>query len=166
MMKRMFCMALTIALMLCASAMAAGKPAEVGQEAPDFKLMTLDGEIFQLSEQRGRVVYLNLWATWCPPCVAEMGDIQKLYKAHPDDLSVIGASVDESSGTVKAFLEENGYSYPVGMDADYALVGGLYPTQYIPLSVFINTEGIVTYMDVGVLTYEMMEELYQEALGK
>ena len=158
-------LALLCALMMCVSAVAAVKPAEVGQEAPDFKVMTFNGEVFRLSEQRGKVVYLNLWATWCPPCVAEMGDIQKLYEAHPDDLSVIGVSIDEYSGTAQTFMKEHGYSYPVAMDVDYALTGGLYPTRYIPLSVFINPDGIVTYMEVGMLTYEMMEAEYQKALG-
>jgi len=162
--KYVVCMALVCALFL--SSVALGAAAKIGEEAPDFKLLMLSGDTFRLSEQRGKVVYLNLWATWCPPCVAEMGDIQKLYEAHPDDLYVIGASVDEDSGTVKKFLDENGYSYPVGMDADYTLVSTLYPSQYIPLSVFISPNGIVTYMDVGVLTYELMEALYQDALEK
>ena len=157
---------LIAALLALMSLTALAEAAEVGKPAPDFELQTLAGETFKLSEQAGKVVFLNLWATWCPPCVGEIPDIQKLADAHPDDLVVIGASVDRNVEDVKAFVEENKLTYPIAMDEDFNLIANLYPSQYIPMSVFITPDGVVTYMDATALPYETMEALYQEALGK
>ena len=157
---------LIAALLALMSLTALAEAAEVGKPAPDFELQTLAGETFKLSEQAGKVVFLNLWATWCPPCVGEIPDIQKLADAHPDDLVVIGASVDRNVEDVKAFVEENKLTYPIAMDEDFNLIANLYPSQYIPMSVFITPDGDVTYMDATALPYETMEALYQEALGK
>jgi len=158
--------ALLVALLLACVALAEGAaPAQVGAEAPDFELNTLDGGVFRLSENRGKVVLLNIWATWCPPCAEEVPSIQQLAEAHPEDLVVIGASVDRGEDVVKAFIAENGVTYPVGMDVDYNLAAGLYPTAYIPESVFISPEGIVTCIRIGGATYEDFEELYTQALN-
>ena len=159
-MKRFFAALVALTMLLSACALA-----QVGEPAPDFELTTLTGETFKLSEQRGKVVFLNLWATWCPPCVAEMPDIQKLYEAHPDDLTVIGASLDDDQATVEEYLSENSYTYPIAMDEDFKLSGDLYYTRGIPLSVFISPSGVMTYMNPGMLEYDAMEELYQQALA-
>ena len=157
---------LALALMLCGAALAEGAPAlaEVGAEV-DFTLTTLNGEEFRLSENRGKVVYLNIWATWCPPCVAEIPDIQKLADAHPDELIVVGASVDETSDVVADFIEEKGLTYLIGMDEDYRLAALLFPTQGIPESVFIDPNGVVSSIDIGMMEYDEMEERFQTALG-
>ena len=139
-------MLLALALVLtlpCAMAAKAAGPAEVGKPAPDFELTTLDGEVFRLSDQLGKVVFLNIWATWCPPCVAEMPEIQKLADDYPDELVVIGVSCDEGRSEVDAFLEEYGYTYPIAMDEGYRIAGILYPSYYIPNSIFIAPDGTV-----------------------
>ena len=98
---------------------------EVGDTAPDFVVGMFDGTQVRLSELRGKVVLLNFWATWCPPCRAEMPDIQKLYESYDtegDDALVVlgvaapGFSQEGSEEEIKAFLEDNGYTYPVLMD--------------------------------------------------
>ena len=164
-MKKIIAMLLA-ALLALMSLTALAEAAEVGKPAPDFELQTLAGETFKLSEQAGKVVFLNLWATWCPPCVGEIPDIQKLSEAHPDDLVVIGASVDQNVDDVKKFVEENKLTYPIAMDEGFNLIANLYPSQYIPMSVFITPDGVVTYMDATALPYETMEALYQEALAE
>ena len=165
-MKLFKIVALALALLLAGLALAEENiPAKVGQPAPDFELELLNGESFALSEQRGKVVYLNIWATWCPPCVAEMPDIQKLFEAHPDDLVVIGASVDQGSPLdVVQFLADGGYTYQFAMDADFNLASVLFPTQGIPESVFIDPNGVVSSIDIGMLTYAQMEQRFQTAL--
>jgi thiol-disulfide isomerase/thioredoxin len=157
---------LALALMLCGAALAEGAPtpAEVGAEV-DFTLKTLDGEEFRLSENRGKVVYLNIWATWCPPCVAEIPDIQKLAEAHPDELIVVGASVDETSDVVADFIEEKGLTYLIGMDEDYRLIdaacevlygkdgrGGLYSLVGWPAdAIYHHYLALRTWEEVGEL---------------
>ena len=165
---RFLSMALAI-LMIGATALAAVDTvtrvpsAQVGEEAPDFELTTLTGETFRLSDFRGKVVYLNQWATWCPPCVAEMPDIQRLANDHPDDLVVIGVSLDEAQEIVEEFVEANGYTYTFAMDWTYEICGILYPTLSIPYSAFITSDGIVSSIDVGMLTYAAMIDRYDRA---
>ena len=163
--KKWLALALACLLILSASALAEGGT-EVGDAAPDFELTTLTGETFKLSEQQGKVVYVNIWATWCPPCVGEMPDIQRLQEAHPDDLVVIGASVDDAIDTVSGFIEENGYTYAIAMDEGYRLAGQIFPTMYIPETVFITPDGVVSSIDYGAVSYEDMEARYQAALGQ
>lgn len=142
----------------------ADAPARIGYPAPDFEVETLSGEAFRLSENRGKVVYLNIWATWCEPCISEIPDIQRLAMAHPDDLVVIGVSCDEDKSAVEAFAEANGIAYPLAMDADYRIGGILYPAYIIPLSVFIDANGIVTSMHIGAADYETLEGRYLTAV--
>ncbi len=162
---RIITLAIAALLMLAACAAAESiTPAKVGAQAPDFELTTLDGGRFALSENRGKVVLLNIWATWCPPCVSEMPDIQKLADAHPDDLAVIGVSVDDGTDEVNAFIEAYSLTYSFAMDEGYRLIGLLYPSEYIPESVFIDPNGIVTSMEVGSATYAQLEQRFQDAL--
>ena len=166
MLKRWFAAALCLLALLCCAAMAEeAVPAQVGGIAPDFELTLLDGETLRLSDLRGKVVYLNIWATWCPPCVAEIPDIQRLSEAHPDDLVVIGASVDQDPQAVVDFVAERGLTYSIGIDGDFSLISDLYPTQYIPESVFISPDGVVTSMEVAMMSAEQMEARYQDALN-
>ena len=163
-MKHIRITAMILVLMLCAAALAeATTTAEVGKPAPDFEVQTLDGETFRLSDCRGKVVFLNIWATWCPPCVAEMPDIQALSEAHPEDLVVIGVSM-EPEQDVRSFVEENGYTYKFAID-DGNIGGLLYPTYYIPNSIFIDPNGVITFMDAGGADYETMEARYSDALA-
>lgn len=157
---------LVLVAVLCVSFAAAEESVLVGLEAPDFEVTTLDGEVFRLSEHRGKVVYVNIWATWCPPCVDEIPDIQKLAEAHPDELAVIGVSIDDSREDVEAFVAENGCTYPIGMDEGYRLAVELFPTQYIPESVFTSPNGVITGVRVGGLSYEEMEACFREALAQ
>lgn len=163
-MKRLLIAWMVLVMLVCTSAAAESVvPAEIGQPAPDFEVQTLDGETFRLSDCRGKVVFLNIWATWCPPCVREIPDIQALSEAYSDDLVVIGVSM-ESEQTVRDFVEENGYTYSFGID-DGSIGGYLYPTSAIPYSIYIDANGIVTSMELGATDYATMEAHFNEALA-
>lgn len=127
-------------LMTSASAISLIMP---GVEAPDFEIQLTNGETFKLSDQRGKVVLLNIWATWCGPCVAEMPDIDRLAKDYEDDLVVIGVNCGEPEQTVVDFVEKNGYEYLFAADPDYLISGMLYPTQAIPYTVIIDSNGVI-----------------------
>lgn len=155
-------------LMLClpAMALASSLPA-VGMEAPDFEVTLLDGEVFRLSEQRGKVVLINIWASWCGPCVAEMPDIDQLAKDYADELVVIGVNCGEETQTVVDFVAANGYSYNFAADPEYYISGMLYPSQGIPYSIVVNAEGIITELHVGggQGMYDVLEGYVLEALN-
>ena len=146
---------------LCASA--AFADTSVGEVCPDFSLTTLSGETFRLSDYRGKVVFINIWATWCGPCVSEMPDIQRLQDTY-SDLKVLGVSVDDSASTARNFAQKNGYTYTMAMDDNnYTVTWKIFPSNYIPNSIFIDPNGVVTYLNYGSMSYDRMKSLYLSA---
>lgn len=158
--------AMILILMCLPAACAANLPAAQGMEAPDFELKLISGETFRLSDQRGKVVMINIWATWCPPCVAEMPDIDRLAQDYADDLVVIGVNCGEDEDTIREFVSENGYSYLFAADEDYTVSGLLYPTSAIPYTVIVDAQGIVvqTHRGGGEGMYEVFEGYVKQAL--
>jgi len=138
---------------------------KVGDAALDFEIKTIDGEAFRLSDHLGKVVFLNVWATWCGPCVMEMPDIEKLASTYPEDLVVLGVSCDDSEEVVKSFVEQMGYTYEFAWDGNYLVSGLLYPSYAIPNSIFIGPDGIITSIEMGAASYEIMEQRYFDALA-
>ena len=93
--------------------------AQLGQTTPDFRLPRLDGSPVALSEQRGRVVFVNFWATWCPPCRKEAPSLERLYeRLREDGFEVLAVSIDAAGqeAAVEAFRREFGLSFPILLD--------------------------------------------------
>jgi len=139
----------------------------VGDAAPDFEVELLDGTTLKLSDCQGQPVFLNFWATWCPPCIAEMPDIQKLYEAYSDKAVILAIDVGETKDTVSSFIEEKGYTFNIGLDENLE-IGKKYPTDGIPYTVVINGEGIITSIHLGGGTgmLPVFEEDMQAALAE
>lgn len=110
-------------------------------EAPDVTLNLVDGTQKQLSESRGHVVILSFWATWCPYCIEEMPDIQKITEDY-EGVEAILVNCGEGAQTVEDFMAENSYSFTWALDEDYA-VQSAYPTSGIPYTLVIDAEGNV-----------------------
>jgi thiol-disulfide isomerase/thioredoxin len=105
-----------IALLLIAAACSPdgrGDPDADPFYAPDFMLTTLDGQTVTLSDLRGRWVIVNFWATWCPPCVAEMPALQRIAVAEADRLIVLGINLREDEPDVRAFIDAHAITYPI-----------------------------------------------------
>lgn len=117
---------------------------EPGQAAPDFVLETAAGERLQLADLRGRPVVLNFWATWCPPCRAEMPDLEALYaKGREQGLVVVGINLQESGVSVKAFQERHGLTFPLALDTEGAVTKA-YGVIPLPTTYFVDRQGRVT----------------------
>lgn len=132
---------------------------EIGNEAPDFELETLDGEKVKLSDYRGHPVMLNFWATWCPPCKDEIPDMQKFYE--DNDVVVLAVNLTDtemSEKTVQKFADEFGITFPVALDVD-SEASLLYRINPIPTSYMINADGIIIHKQYGAMTYDMMMKL-------
>lgn len=113
----------------------------------DFVLEDLNGNKVTLSELKGKKVFLNFWATWCPPCKAEMPDIEKLYQETKDsDLVILAVNAGDDKSTVQDFITKNNYNFSVLLDTA-GEVSRLYQVTGIPTSYFIDTEG---YLDDGI----------------
>ena len=129
----------------------------IGHPAPDFTLTDLDGNIVRLSDFRGQVVFLNFWATWCPPCRAEMPAIEAVYQEYKDrDVVVIGIDLLESRSSVESFVEENSYSWIFTID-ETGIVAMDYMVTGIPASFFIDKDGIIRALQVGAMSKALME---------
>lgn len=138
-----------------------------GYAAVDFTLPDLSGTPVQLSDLRGKVVFLNLWATWCPPCRAEMPSMQALYdRLKGRDFAMVAVAEDTDAADVSAFVKELGLTFPVLLDSDNHLPARFGVTGY-PETFVIDRDGQVIKHVIGpeewtspdVLTY------FEELLG-
>jgi peroxiredoxin len=128
------------------------KPPQVGSPMSDFTLSDLSGKQVRLSDFRGRPVLINAWATWCPPCRAEMPDLYKLYQDHQQDgFVVLAINSGEGSKQVKDFIQQSGFMFPVLLDPDNTLLDAL-GIRNLPTSIVVGQDGIVRAMHVGMLT--------------
>lgn len=122
-----------------------------GKKAPAFDLKTLDGQSAALAANKGNVVVLDFWATWCGPCVAAMPHLQELAnntELQGQGLRVYAVNLRESPDKVKAFIEQNNYTLTVPMDKDGA-VATQYKVQGIPTQVVIGRDGMIKKVFVG-----------------
>lgn len=138
---------------------------EIGEFAPDFELVRLDGGTFSLRAHRGRVVLVNFWATWCEPCRDEMPDLQQLWETYRDDgLLVVGVSLDDGH---RSLIEEFHQTFPV----EYPLLlnGRAIAAQYgadhfVPSTFVIGRDGRLLDRHVGALTRDSFEDRIEALL--
>ena len=136
----------------------------VGESAPSFTLVDLDGNQVSLSNFRGKAVFVNFWATWCPPCRAEMPEMEAVYQEYKNkDVVVIGVNVLESEDDVRQFVEQGGYSWTFLLDVS-GEVAANYEVVSIPASFFIDREGIIQAVNIGSMTEQVMERKLAEAM--
>jgi cytochrome c biogenesis protein CcmG/thiol:disulfide interchange protein DsbE len=125
-------------------------PLRVGQTAPDFTLPGLDEKMVSLSDYRGHVVLVNVWATWCPPCVDEMPSMEKLYRGlKGENFEILAVSIDAlGKKAVAPFMKKYNLSFPALMDPD-GTIKTLYQTTGVPESFIINKQGILVEKIIG-----------------
>lgn len=129
-----------------------------GAIAPDFTLVTLDGKNVTLSDYRGKVVFLNFWATWCKPCTSEMPAMENLHKAMKNqDFAMLAVSIDmKSTYQVKSFVNRGGYSFPVMHDVSKD-VAKSYFIDGIPTTFIIDKKGVIEARLVGGRAWDSYE---------
>lgn len=150
------------------SSPAATQSASVGETSsgltPDVRLKGLDGQEQQLSElYKDKPLYLNFWASWCPPCVKELPHIESLYQKYGDKIAFAAVSVDEHSEDAQALTQKTGLSVPV-YSGDNAELTQKYGLDAIPVSVLIGKDGKILAKMVGGMTEKQLEEFLQPAL--
>lgn len=124
------------------------KPMDENSIAPAFKLNDLDGETVDLVNYKGRVVLLDLWATWCAPCRQFMPKTQKLHeKYYPAGLVTLAINIEGNIESVQGFINKNKYTFPVLLDKGdlEAHIVHLYKVQSIPTVILIDKNGIIRF---------------------
>jgi peroxiredoxin len=140
----------------------------VGQPLADFSLPDLQGHMVQLSSLQGKVVFINVWATWCPPCVDEMPTIQRLYdRLHTQGLEVLAISLDALGAQVVApFVRDYRLTFPVLLDAR-STIERLYRTSGVPESFIVDKRGRLVDKIIGPRdwTHTQMLMLFERLLA-
>ena len=133
---------------------------EVGMLAPDFSAPVYGTErTFVLSEQLGKTVVVNFWATWCTPCCSELPHFDEVYQNHGEDVVVIAIHSDLITDDVEAYLAQYDYQMPFALDETGSIIRAFGGSTMLPHTVIINPEGIITYNAVGSLTLEKLLSL-------
>jgi peroxiredoxin len=133
--------------------------------ADDFTIPTADGKSFKLSAQRGRPVFINFWATWCPPCLEEMPALERLWRSQKDaGFVMLAVTVDANPKLAAPFVERHGLTFVVGHDPKMELAN-TYGVRALPSSFVIDRDGRLTAMAIGprvwdnVAAYALIERL-------
>ncbi len=141
-------------------------PAGQGQPAYNFTLNDMLGKPVRLQDLRGKVVLVNLWATWCPPCLAEMPDLDAVYRAYRDQgLVILGVDDQEPGQTVSDFLVRNPLPYPILLDPD-SRVARAYHVDYLPASFVVDKRGMLRATLPGQSSRSRLENAIKPLLAE
>ncbi|MGQ0561552.1 MAG: TlpA family protein disulfide reductase [Gemmatimonadota bacterium] len=143
-------------------------PVDAGSRAPAFSALTLDGDTFSIEAARGKVIVLNVWATWCAPCLAEMPALERLHqKFRGRPVEVIAVSADLDPAPIEPFVEQLGLTFPVIHDRERVLENR-YLVHGLPTTFVIDTEGRIVRRVLGARVWDdaahaaLIEELLSE----
>jgi peroxiredoxin len=133
-------------------------PVKVNFNAPKIALADLNGQPTSLAAYRGKVVLVNNWATWCPPCKAEMPDLEAFYEAHQSQhFELIGIEAGDPTSEVSTFVKQYGLSFPIWLDPDGKALDAFH-NQALPSSYVIDKNGTVRLAWSGAISREMLEK--------
>ena len=137
---------------------------EVGMELEDFTLTCLDGTEFRLADTRGKVVFINLWATYCTPCVQELPYFDALYREHEGDIAMLAVHSSIVTDDPAEFLADKGWEIPFAVDTEgdtlWKIVNG---SSTLPQTIVLDRNGTVVYNQKGSVTPDVLAALYEQA---
>jgi peroxiredoxin len=138
---------------------------KVGDQAPDFVAISPEGQVVHLSDYRGQPVWLNFWGSWCPPCRAEMPDIQAAYQElQPQGLTLLAISLGDKPSEALNFAKLNGVTFDILLDPDRSLTSPTYPIYNFPTHIFIDKDGVVQKIVLSEMSTEQAVAAAQSIL--
>ena len=141
----------------------------VGAEAPDFTLQTFSGEEITLSEQRGKVVIVNFWGSWCEPCIREMPAFQAYWESAPDDVMMIGVGAKQDPiDRSREFAERFDITYPIGRDdggdrVTSGIIAENFNIMAYPMTYVISPDGVISSLVLGEMDEDALDSYVQKA---
>ncbi len=157
--------AIVVVAMAVAAVAACAAPAEKtpAGPAPDFSIKDLQGRVLSLADYKGKVLVINFWATWCPPCRREIPDFIEAYKElNSEGLEIVGVSVDELTPAELAdWAKKMGINYPVAM-ATKKIIEDYKPGDYIPATIIIDRQGLIRYRQAELMTKDTLRRLFRQ----
>lgn len=151
-------------------ALASASPAapKAGLFAPDFELQTIDGSTLRLSDLRGQMVIVNMWASWCPPCKKEMPAFQRVYQEYaPRGLVILAVDAFEQDNLqdVREFVSANSLTFPILLD-EHSEVLNTYRISAFPTTFFIDQEGVIRKVTIGAVSEPALRGQITDLLGE
>jgi len=155
--------AFVMVLAIIGTACAQAKTEAETVPAPEFSLKDLQGNALSLASYKGKVLILNFWATWCPPCRREIPDFIEAYKELKDKgLEILGISVDElSAEALRDWTQKAGMNYPVAL-ATAKVIADYQPGEFIPATIVIDRSGRIRYRQSSLMDKETLIRLFAE----
>jgi len=122
-----------------------------GETAPEFRLALLGGGTLRLADLQGKPAVINFWASWCPPCRAEMPAFERSWEKHGGRIAFLGVAVEDTERDARATVEKTGVTYPVGIDEGNRIAGA-YELKGMPTTVILNANGVIVKRFTGEAT--------------
>lgn len=158
-MKKIAFLILMVCLALFIAACGENQVATVGKPAPDFDTVDLKGDVWSLSKLKGKVVFVNFWATWCAPCRQEMPSMQRLYAKLPKDkFEMIALFNNDKKPVVQKFVAQLGLTFPILSD-EYNFAGPKYGLTGLPETFIVDKKGVIREKFIGPAEWDTPETL-------
>lgn len=134
-----------------------------GFRAPNFKLKTLDGKTVELADNGGKPSFINIWASWCPPCKVEMPHIQEAYEKYGDRINfhMVNLTVSDDKNKMKEYLSSEGFTFPVLLD-EKGDVADRYGVLSIPMTFAVDEKGVIVHKQMGAMSREQIFDLMEQ----
>ncbi|MEX2487512.1 MAG: TlpA disulfide reductase family protein [Nitriliruptoraceae bacterium] len=145
------------------TACASGDAVDAGPPVPAVAYTTFAGETTDLTAYAGEPVVVNFWASWCPPCVAEMPELEQVHLARGDNVRFVGINTQDQRSLAESLVEQTGVTYDLGLDPQGELFAA-FEVIAMPSTFFVNDAGAVVHRHAGILTAGQLDSLIDEHL--
>ena len=162
-MPRNLAIAIVATLLAVACGPSSAPDASAGPAVPDRTFTTFEGATTSLTAYEGEPIVVNFWASWCPPCIAEMPEFERVHQERRDEVRFIGLNTQDELELARALAAQTGVTYDLGLDPDGALFND-FEIIAMPSTIFVNGAGAIVHRHAGILNEQQLHALIDEHL--